>query len=87
MQEKITTMAERALAVSNWLLKAHEEETSREYRTIYSKLNTYNNEVQAILDPHEDFERDDDGVLFVSDRAMTDVVEAYSRKEITFGNR
>lgn len=86
MQEKIPPMAERALAVSNWLLKAREEETSMDYRKAYSKLNTYNIDVQAILDPDDDFKRNDDGTLFVSDRAMTDVFEAHIRNEITFGS-
>ena len=87
MHEKITPMAERALAVSNWLLKAREEETSTKYRTAYSILNTYNNDVQAILDPDEDFERTDDGTLIVSDRAMTDVLYAYDNKQLVFGIR
>ena len=46
MQKKMPQMAERALAVSNWLLKAREGETSKKYRKAYSILNTYNNEVQ-----------------------------------------
>ena len=83
----MTSMAERALAVSNWLLNAREEETSTEYRRDYSILNTYNNEVQAILDPDEDFERNDDGTLIFSDRAMTDVVYAYINKQLVFGSR
>ena len=83
----MTSMAERAPAVSNWLLNAREEETSTEYRRDYSILNTYNNEVQAILDPDEDFERNDDGTLIVSDRAMTDVVYAYINKQLVFGSR
>ena len=83
----MTSMAERALAVSNWLLNAREEETSTEYRRDYSILNTYNNEVQAILDPDEDFERNDDGTLIVSDRAMTDVVYAHINKQLVFGSR
>ena len=83
----MTSMAERALVVSNWLLNAREEETSTEYRRDYSILNTYNNEVQAILDPDEDFERNDDGTLIVSDRAMTDVVYAYINKQLVFGSR
>ena len=87
MHEKITPMAERALAVSNWLLKAREGETSTKYRTAYSILNTYNNDVQAILDPDEDFERNDDGTLIVSDRAMTDVLYAYDNKQLVFGSR
>ena len=83
----MTSMAERALAVSNWLLNAREEETSTEYRRDDSILNTYNTEVQAILDPDEDFERNDDGTLIVSDRAMTDVVYAYINKQLVFGSR
>ena len=58
-----------------------------EHRTAYSKLNTYNNEVQAVLNPDNDFERNEDGILIVSDRAMTDVFEAYIHDEITFGSR
>ena len=50
-------------------------------------LNTYNNEVQAILDPDEDFERNDDGTLFVSDRAMTDIFYSYIHKKLVFGIR
>jgi hypothetical protein len=87
MQEKMTPMAERALAVSNWLLKAREGETSKENRTAYSILNTYNIEVQAILDPDEDFERNNDGTLIVSDRAMTDVLYAYDNEQLVFGSR
>ena len=87
MQEKIPPMAERALAVSNWLMEAREEETSTEYLTAYSILNTYNNEVQAILDPDEDFERNDDGTLIVSDRAMIDVLYAYDNEQLVFGSR
>ena len=87
MQEEMPQMAERALAVSNWLMEAREQETSTEYLTVYSILNTYNNEVQAILDPDEDFERNDDGTLIVSDRAMTDIFYAYINKQLVFGNR
>ena len=58
-----------------------------EHRTAYSKLNTYNNEVQAVLNPDNDFERNEDGILVVSDRAMTDVFEAYIHDEITFDSR
>ena len=87
MQKKMPQMAERALAVSNWLLKAREGETSKKYRKAYSILNTYNNEVQAILDPDEDFERNDDGTLIVSDRAMIDVLYAYDNEQLVFGSR
>lgn len=87
MQKKMPQMAERALAMSNWLLKAREGETSKKYRKAYSILNTYNNEVQAILDPDEDFERNDDGTLIVSDRAMIDVLYAYDNEQLVFGSR
>lgn len=87
MQEKMPPMAERALAVSNWLLEKLTGTLSAAHRTAYSQLNTYNNEVQAILDAENDFVRNDDGILVVSDRAMTDVFEAYIRNEITFGSR
>ena len=76
-------MAERALAVSNWLLEKLSGTIPAEHRTAYSKLNTYNNEVQAVLNPDNDFERNEDGILVVSDRAMTDVFEAYIHDEIT----
>lgn len=84
---KMPPMAEQALAVSNWLMEEREEETSTKYLTAYSILNTYNNKVQAILDPDEDFERNDDGTLIVSDRAMTDVLYAYINKQLVFGSR
>ena len=87
MQQKIPPMAERALTVSNWLLEKLTGTLPAEHRTAYSQLNTYNNEVQAILDTDNDFVRNDDGILVVSDRAMTDVFEAYIRNEITFGSR
>jgi len=80
-------MAERALAVSNWLLEKLSGTIPAEHRTAYSKLNTYNNEVQAVLNPDNDFERNDDGTLIVSDRAMTDVLYAYINKQLVFGSR
>lgn len=87
MQEKMPPMAERALAVSNWLLEKLSGTIPAERRTAYSILNTYNIEVQAILDPDEDFERNVDGTLIVSDRAMTDVLYAYDNEQLVFGSR
>ena len=43
--------------------------------------------VQPIVDPQVCLRRNDDGTLVISDRAMADVFETYTRREMVFGSR
>ena len=87
MKQETSVRLRQVLAVSNWLLAAQDEEECTKYKSDYSQLNAYKNEIQAILDPVEDFNENSDGTFTVSDRAMTDVFYAYINKQLVFGSR